>query len=316
LLPSNTTGSASFKTIGYLFFSRSLQLVRKPTIEQQRSDEFQAILNQSLQLEREQLKQQQDGQEYPNTMTAYKSHPTLVLASQFNKTQAVVPGARSVHSFTVSTKGKERLETVYRVEDVVNCRSKAAWFKEGRAIKSGEIPLKTERIKPSTRNGKRKLESYTKYRQLEETEQGLFSFDQTIPYVAQPVEDGILPKNEFGTIECFTASMVPKGAVHMRNPGIAKIAKKLGIDFAPAIVGFRFQSRHAKPDIDGVVVAEENKELLLDAWRAEQAAKQETESATRVKEALERWKLFLARLRLLKRLRDTYGHEKEIDKRA
>lgn len=44
------------------------------------------------------------------------------------------------------------------------------------------------------------------------------------------------------------------------------MAKKLGIDCAPAIVGFEFHSGGCHPVNDGFVICEEFKEQLLDAW--------------------------------------------------
>ena len=91
--------------------------------------------------------------------------------------------------------------------------------------------------------------------------------------------------------------MLPQGAVHLPckshvennwrglylnliDKGVAKIAKKLGFDYAEAVVssfivgslttltqtqtGFEFKKRRAFPIIEGVVVAVENEEILLE----------------------------------------------------
>ena len=70
---------------------------------------------------------------------------------------------------------------------------------------------------------------------------------------------GRVPKNEYGNIELFQPSMLPKGALHMTGsidqslyhtltgsyavPGIARVARKLEIDHAPAMMGWDFHSR-------------------------------------------------------------------------
>ena len=46
--------------------------------------------------------------------------------------------------------------------------------------------------------------------------------------------------------------------------GTARICKRL------AVTGFEFGSKMAVPEIEGIVIAEENEDLLRDAWRADQ----------------------------------------------
>lgn len=89
-----------------------------------------------------------------------------------------------------------------------------------------------------------------------------------------------MPKNDFGNLDLYTPSMLPKGGVHipckstvftsamrLRFPkvkGAAKIAKKLGFDYAEAVTGFEFKKRRAFPIVSGIVIAAENEELLLE----------------------------------------------------
>ena len=74
---------------------------------------------------------------------------------------------------------------------------------------------------------------------------------------------GRVPKNEYGNIELFQPSMLPKGALHMTGsidqslyhtltgsyavPGIARVARKLEIDHAPAMMGWDFHSGYCHP---------------------------------------------------------------------
>jgi hypothetical protein len=44
------------------------------------------------------------------------------------------------------------------------------------------------------------------------------------------------------------------------------VARKLGIDCAPAVIGFDFHCGGSHPVVDGFVVCEEYKDTLLDAW--------------------------------------------------
>jgi len=52
-------------------------------------------------------------------------------------------------------------------------------------------------------------------------------------------------------------------------PGLLRIAKKLNIDCAPAIVGFDFHAGGSHPVNNGFVVCQEYKDILTDAWNQE-----------------------------------------------
>ncbi|ANB12226.1 Rad4p [Sugiyamaella lignohabitans] len=303
--------ASSFKDVAYLLYLRSVWLMARAL--NKKSDKLRA---EDAQMRKwiAAKSSTENGSEstepsYPNVLSAYKSHPTLVLHSKLYKSQTLRPGAKPVHKFDIKSAKGTRTEIVYHQKDVVNCRPQAAWYKEGRVIKPGEKPMIIEKAKPSTRNGKRKLETSIKYGDNPEVvEQGLYSYEQTMEYVPPEVIEGQpIPRNEFGRVEIFTPNMVPKGTVHLRYQGLGRIAKKLGIDFVPAVVGFKFQSRFAKPDIDGGIVPVNSAEILLDAWRQDQETKREKETAARNEDALTRWKLYVARLQLLRRLENKYG---------
>lgn len=52
-------------------------------------------------------------------------------------------------------------------------------------------------------------------------------------------------------------------------PGLLRIAKKLNIDCAPAVVGFDFHAGGSHPVSDGFVVCQEYEDVLKDAWNQE-----------------------------------------------
>lgn len=47
---------------------------------------------------------------------------------------------------------------------------------------------------------------------------------------------------------------------------LARVARKLDIDCAPAVVGWEYSGCSSHPVLDGFVVCEEVKDVLLDAW--------------------------------------------------
>ena len=50
--------------------------------------------------------------------------------------------------------------------------------------------------------------------------------------------------------------------------GLSRVAKKLGIDCAPAMVGWDYHCGGSHPVFDGYVVCEEYEDTLMDAWEA------------------------------------------------
>lgn len=61
------------------------------------------------------------------------------------------------------------------------------------------------------------------------------------------------------------------------------------------------------PVTEGIVVAEENGDLLRDAWRTEEAEKKKRADGKREQAALAMWRRFLMGLKILARLRKEYG---------
>ena len=57
--------------------------------------------------------------------------------------------------------------------------------------------------------------------------------------MAPEVVDGVLPRNQHGNIEIWGNNpvFVPRGACHLTEPGIQKLAKELDMDYALAIIG-------------------------------------------------------------------------------
>lgn len=52
--------------------------------------------------------------------------------------------------------------------------------------------------------------------------------------------------------------------------GIGKIARRLGIDFAEAVVDFEFVRHRSVPVTNGIVIAKENKNILLEVCYSNQ----------------------------------------------
>ncbi|OAP59837.1 hypothetical protein AYL99_04839 [Fonsecaea erecta] len=256
-------------------------------------------------------KKENGGQEV-DTLQSLKSSADYVLERFLRREEALRPHAEPVRTF-ISGKGEnQKEEPVYRRSDVERCLTAESWHKEGRRPRAGEAPLKLVPVRAVTLTRKREAEEHE--RQTGEKQmQGLYSWDQTEYIIPPPIENGVIPKNAYGNIDCFVPSMVPKGAVHIPLRGTVRICKKLQIDFAEAVTGFEFGNKRAVPICTGVVVATENERAVKEAWHKfneEQRKKEEKKMESMV---LERWRKFVIGLRIRERVRDTYGDQNAAD---
>jgi xeroderma pigmentosum group C-complementing protein len=247
-----------------------------------------------------------------DTLQSLKASTEFVLERFLRREEALRPGAQVVRKFSSGKGAKAKEEDVYRRSDVLRCLSAESWHKEGRRPKMGEAPLKRVPIRAVTIMRKREVDEL--HRQTgQKPLQGLYAQDQTEYIIPPPIQNGVIPKNGYGNIDCFVPSMVPRGAVHIPFRGTVRICKKLGIDFAEAVTGFEFGSKMAVPVIEGVVVAEENGDLLKDAWRADQEVRREKERLAQEKRILQTWRKFLMGLRITERVRVEYGDDGDAE---
>ncbi|KAJ4482415.1 hypothetical protein J3R30DRAFT_2168920 [Lentinula aciculospora] len=240
--------------------------------------------------------------------------------------------------------GKFRGEPVYPRSSIVSLKTPENWLRsEGRSIKRGETPMKYVKLRANTIGRKREIEiikegmkdmqEKTKVQgddgvigihvdELDSEErvemsggahgvgelvQGLYARSQTELYVPDPVVDGIVPKNQFGNIDLYVQTMLPRGAVHMPFKGVAKIARKLRIDFAEAVTGFEFRKRRAVPVLEGIVVAAQNEELVFEAFLEASREASEIARLKREERVLKLWTRLVHGLRIRQRLQEQYA---------
>ncbi|KAL7786342.1 hypothetical protein V8C37DRAFT_392391 [Trichoderma ceciliae] len=252
-------------------------------------------------------KEVKEGEE---TLQYYKQSKEFALARHLKREEALIRGAEPVKVFKNKGKGgKVDEEDVYLRSDVVLVKSAESWHKQGRAPLAGEEPLKRVPYRAATLNRKREIleaEAMTGQKVL----QGLYSFDQTDWIIPPPIKDGVIPKNEYGNIDLFAEHMCPEGAVHVPFRGVGKVCKRLGIDYAEAVVDFEFGHRMAVPVIQGVVIAEEHHDRVMVELEKDEAERVRKEDEKRRKAALGKWRKFLMGMRIVERIRQEYG---EID---
>lgn len=105
----------------------------------------------------------------------------------------------------------------------------------------------------------------------------LYGIWQTDEMQFQRAEGGIVPKDERGQVDCPPfASRLPEGTVHLPLRNLAAVCRRLGVDFAYAMVGFEVRSGRSVPKIEGVVVCEEYAEAVKTAHAEAVAAAEQT----------------------------------------
>jgi hypothetical protein len=55
-------------------------------------------------------------------------------------------------------------------------------------------------------------------------------------------------------VDVWDESFLPAGTVHLRYPRIVQIARRLKVDYAPAMVGFEVRGGRSAPKFDGIVI--------------------------------------------------------------
>lgn len=250
-------------------------------------------------------KEVKEGEE---TLQYFKSSKEFVLERHLKREEALLPTAEPVRYFKdKGKKGDGEEVPVYLRKDVVAVKSEETWHKQGRAPKPGAKPLKLAPFRAATTNRRRELaeaEAAAGHKVL----QGLYSHDQTDWIIPPPIQNGIIPKNQYGNIDLFVEHMLPEGAAHVPYRSAIRVCRRLEIDFAEAVVDFEFGHRMAVPVIQGVVIPEEHYDHVMEEVAKEEAEKARKEDEKRRKVVLGAWRKLLMGMRIAERIRREYGH--------
>ncbi|CAN4126837.1 unnamed protein product [Withania somnifera] len=233
----------------------------------------------------------------PTNQQAYRSHHLYIIERWLNKNQILYPkgpllGFCSGHP-------------VYPRSCVRTLQRKERWLREGLQVKANEIPAKVMK-----RSGKQNKGQDVEDDDYGEGDSGgtvaLYGHWQTEPLFLLPAVNGIVPKNERGQVDVWSEKCLPPGTVHLRLPRLVPVAKRLQIDFAPAMVGFEFRNGRSLPVFEGVVVCTEFKDVILEAYAEEEVRREAKERKRTEAEALSRWYQLLASLVTRQRLHNCY----------
>ena len=103
----------------------------------------------------------------------------------------------------------------------------------------------------------------------------LYGLWQTEEYEPPAAENGVVPRNERGNVEAPPfAKSLPRGTVHLDLPRAFAACRRLGVDHAPALVGFEPSRGGMLPKIKGVVVCAEVAEAVKASAEEDEAERQ------------------------------------------
>ncbi|PAN35381.1 hypothetical protein PAHAL_6G204200 [Panicum hallii] len=245
----------------------------------------------------------------PTSQQAYKDHHLYALEKWLHKNQILHPKGPVL--------GFCKGHPVYPRSCVQTLQSRHGWLREGLQIRENELPAKFVTRPKSTFNAQ-SVQSSANEDALKPTLE-LYGEWQLEPLQLPHAVDGIVPKNERGQVDVWSEKCLPPGTVHLRLPRLFQVAKRLGIDYAPAMVGFDYRSGRCLPVFDGIVVCTEFKHAILEAYAEGEEQRRAEERKQEEAQALSRWYQLLCSIVTRQRLKDSYktpshglGHEEAL----
>uniref|UniRef100_A0A915Q2V2 Rad4 beta-hairpin domain-containing protein n=1 Tax=Setaria digitata TaxID=48799 RepID=A0A915Q2V2_9BILA len=227
----------------------------------------------------------------PTTVAEYKNHPLYVLERDLSKYEALYPETQQpvgqIKEFNIYLRS-----SVQRLDGAIN------WMKQLRSIKPNEKPYRVV----ERRSSNRASAEYTKPKTVD-----LYGRWQTMPYVTPKVVNGHIPRNEFGNLYVYKKSMVPAGCVHLQLNGLISIARQLGIDCVPAVVGWNHCRGGTHPILDGCVVLKEHEEELRKAWSKQYEKKKINAAMKRTQRAIKNWRRLVKGLLTMEKVRARFA---------
>nr|CCC50742.1 putative DNA-repair protein, fragment [Trypanosoma vivax Y486] len=242
--------------------------------------------------ERKQLQSLTYAEEVPKTITALRKHPLFVVESALARFEGIYP--KDCTTIVGQVKG----QVVFKRFAVVRLRSRDGWLREGLSVVAGAEPYKVIPPPPSRPLGR---------------SCALFGIWQTQPFSPEPLQnDGSIPKH--GNTNWYILLDKPPlaGLVHISRPNIARVARRMEVDFGVAVRGFKRRRLNEcrvsgwEAVTDGIVVKESDASKVVRAYEEWTRLVEEQEAARRKQRANRLWLHFAQRLLAHLRVRQQY----------
>jgi len=278
------------------------------------------LLQEDFFMEQNEFQEAAHREAIPTSKSSFKNHPLYVIPSVLKESEVLTPDAKS------QICGMFKGELVYKRCSVSPAYSEKKWLYERRKVRETEIntPAKVVAPKRTIKRTKafKALSTYgiksddTEAQQLgalnsmeifdDAGKVRLYGIWQTDPWTPKYISlNDDIPRNEYGNVE---KAMLNPGLEHIKEPRMSLVAKKLGIPYAPCLVGFEGPLR--TPSIQGIVVHHQNVNLLREAYVELESHNVEKEYQKKQKVIFLRWKRLIVGMQTKDRLEKEYGGHK------
>ncbi|KDD72878.1 hypothetical protein H632_c2784p0, partial [Helicosporidium sp. ATCC 50920] len=284
-------------------------------------------------------------QRAPTTVQGFRDSPTFVLLKHLSARAALRPGC--------SERGRHRGEAYALRADVSELHTASGWRRRGREVLAAaaaapaklfprrgfdvEAALGVRRLLDEGRECKEEEE---REEDDEEDEQssaagaapsasassstasyapplGMSAYYgdwQTAELVIPPASGGKVPRTQHGSVEIPPlVPSLPLGTVHLDFSDAWAAAKRLGVDAAPALVGFERRGGRSAPTFRGIVVCVEHARAIRAAALELEAARERQAEEARMRRAETDWKRLLKALVTRVRLQGRYEEEGGVE---
>ena len=268
-------------------------------------------------IEAKELKGEALKEQIPTSKAKFKVSPFYVIPSVLGSCDVLHPDASK------RLCGVFKGELVYRRSDVSKAQRAQKWLYQGRKVKQEELakPAKQVKSRKKATKGFQALESYGISEEAQsdqiaaiDAETGtsnvpgmdnLYGIWQTDPWSPEYVgPNDEIPRNEYRNVEL---ALINPGLTHVDLPRVAPIARKLGLPYAPCMLGFEGRGGGRAPSIRGIVVHDHNVDLLKEARVEWESHTVEKEREDRRKKVLHRWKRLVVGMMTKERLEREYA---------
>ena len=270
-------------------------------------------------MEAEDLAGSIEKEKIPTSKAQFKQSPFYVIPSVLNSRDVLHPNARN------RICGVFKGELVYRRSDVSKALRATKWLYRGRKVKVSELGNPAKQVKARKKAAAKGFQALSSYGVSEEAQEviissmnlkkdgegedngmdNLYGEWQTErwspPYVGP---DDAIPTNDYRNVE---KALLNPGLTHMDQTGLAPIARKLGIPYAPCMLGYDGHGGNRTATIRGIVVHDQNVALMREASVEWESHAVEVENQERRFAILRRWKRLVVGMLTKERLDREYG---------
>ncbi len=212
------------------------------------------LVNEELEIEAIEFMacEQADLDVIPEKLFDFTYSRVYVIESKMKHSHAIMEGAKPID---VKVQDRE----IFLRRDLMKLYTRVQWRNRGKDIKRGEEPRKVLEFN----DGNYRIE--------------YFGPEQTIPLKIRLSADGKIPQNEYGNIEIMNG--LPPGTRHLGFKGIKLVARKMDIDWVPAVTEFELKNGRFRPILNGIVVHDRDYDNVMGEYnkRKEELERREEE---------------------------------------